>query len=125
MTPAGGGAGVVVGILVNHCSLLFNGFSPRPRPSFLSDIEVPPSRRPHPQHYARKSRVPGFRRRSGWFQEGGRSTASSQFHRVPGNYARARRGRKKAAPPPKLVILHGRGQPWRTRDRETPRKVPL
>src|SRR5260370_40414092 len=27
MTPAGGGAGVVFGILVNHCSLLFKGFS--------------------------------------------------------------------------------------------------
>src|SRR5216683_8009089 len=107
MTLAGGGAGVVVGILVNHCSLLFKGFSPRRRPRFLSDIEVPPSRRPHPRRCARKSRAPGYRRRFGLFQEEGRSRASSQFRRAPDNYVRARRERKKAAPPPKFVILHG------------------
>src|SRR5713101_2242363 len=125
MTPAGGGAGAVVSILVNYFSLLFKGFFPCRPPGFVSDIEFPPSRRPHPRRCARKSQVPGYRRRSGLFQEGGRSRASSQFRRAPGNYARVRRERKKAAPPPKLVILHGRGQPWRTRDRETPRKVPL
>src|SRR5882762_8410247 len=124
MTSAGGGAGVVVVILVNHCSLRFKGFPPLRPPGFVSDIEVQPSRRPHPPRYARKLRAPGYRRRCGLSPELGRSAASSQCHRDPDNYVRAQRERRKAAPPPKLAALHGRGQPWRTRDRETPRRVP-
>src|SRR5260370_5581819 len=43
MTPADGGAGVVVGILVNHCFLLFKGFS---RVGRRASRQISRSRRP-------------------------------------------------------------------------------